>query len=191
MWWAFDPESAARRGGDGELSVEDAPQPPDDFDPARRGAVVLIDEIDKAEPDVPNSLLVPLGEMAFDVIDLGIRVSSATATWPIVVLTSNQERDLSPAFERRCVRIELSLPSNGDLRAIGRSHFDGWEALEQAMDEVLARVQPKDEPSNVRRVVPATFVDLLRAVRGGGISPGSEAWSQLLVLLGLEGSRHP
>ncbi|MEZ5259324.1 MAG: hypothetical protein R2705_21315 [Ilumatobacteraceae bacterium] len=77
---------------------------------------MLIDEIDKAEPDVPNSLLVPLGEMAFDVIDLGIRVSSATATWPIVVLTSNQERDLSPAFERRCVRIELSLPSNGDLR---------------------------------------------------------------------------
>src|SRR4029077_14023314 len=75
MWWAFDAASASRRG----LRPGETLDPP--LDPARdrgigptgQGTVILIDEIDKADPDLPNNLLEPLGSLQFTVQETGRR----------------------------------------------------------------------------------------------------------------------
>src|SRR5512140_518366 len=73
-------------------------------------AVVLIDEIDKADPDLPNNLLVALGSLEFSVPYIKTGPVRA-ATPPLVMITSNEERELPAAFLRRCVTLNLTGPS--------------------------------------------------------------------------------
>src|SRR5262249_10340703 len=135
LWWAFDREGARRRGapapGPPELlaptaRAREAVEPAADLNAGRSAhhAVVLIDEIDKADPDVPNALLVPLGSGQFIVRETQTAVApvptsstkpaagprAAVAAPVLVVITSNGERDLPPAFLRRCVTHHLDAP---------------------------------------------------------------------------------
>jgi MoxR-like ATPase len=78
-------------------------------------SVVLIDEIDKAPREVPNDLLTQLEDLRFNVPELlhdeDIALdASRQANRPIIVITSNGERDLPPAFLRRCIYFHLELP---------------------------------------------------------------------------------
>lgn len=82
-------------------------------------SVVLIDEIDKAPREVPNDLLTQLEDLRFNVPELlqdeDIALdASRQANRPIIVITSNGERDLPPAFLRRCIYFHLELPPFSD-----------------------------------------------------------------------------
>ena len=83
-----------------------------DIDPSidKDYSVVLIDEIDKAPRDAPNDLLDEVEQMRFGIQELGIdEITSDKKYWPIVVITSNSERNLPDAFLRRCVVHHLEL----------------------------------------------------------------------------------
>ena len=76
------------------------------------GIVLLIDEIDKAEPSLPNSLLEVLGNGGFEVPMLGETVGSEPQQQPLVIITTNDERELPPAFLRRCLVLSLKVEEN-------------------------------------------------------------------------------
>lgn len=80
--------------------------------------VVLIDEVDKAPREVPNDILNEIESMSFTVSETGQTFRADPPYKPIVVLTSNSEKDLPPAFLRRCVFYHLTFPSNERLRQI-------------------------------------------------------------------------
>jgi MoxR-like ATPase len=83
---------------------------------AGRRRVVLIDEIDKAPRDFPNDLLNELDQWGFTVRESGARYEAVV--WPIVVITSNSERQLPDAFLRRCVFCYIPFPDASQLAPI-------------------------------------------------------------------------
>jgi MoxR-like ATPase len=85
--------------------------------------VLLIDEIDKADIEFPNDLLAELDRMAFDVYETGEHVAAAER--PIVVITSNNEKDLPDAFLRRCFFHYIKFPDRETMQAIVDVHFPG------------------------------------------------------------------
>ena len=88
-----------------------------------RPAVVLIDEIDKADPDVPNDLLVPFGSLTFEVTETHESVTAPLSRRPLLVLTTNEERDLPPAFLRRSAVLKLRAPNQDRLVSIAARIF--------------------------------------------------------------------
>ena len=108
LWWAFDWMSALQQA---RLSGSPVPTLDPDADPAN-GCVVLIDEIDKADTDVPNGLLEALGSGEFT--PLGSRNAiKVKGEPPLVIITTNEERVLPNAFVRRCLVLRLKLPDDG------------------------------------------------------------------------------
>jgi MoxR-like ATPase len=107
LWWAFDWQSAqiqARRSRTSPLFTSA------DWQAAKGGAVLLIDEIDKAETEVPNGLLEPLGSRRFGVPAGLPDVMMQADNPPLVIITTNEERALPDPFLRRCVVLTLRLP---------------------------------------------------------------------------------
>lgn len=85
----------------------------------RRRSVVLIDEIDKAPRDFPNDMLNELDQMYFRIPELGnVKVEAAPEMQPIVIITSNSEKDLPDAFLRRCIYYHIPFPSRERLSDI-------------------------------------------------------------------------
>ncbi|QMU68283.1 MoxR family ATPase [Streptacidiphilus sp. P02-A3a] len=113
--------------------------------------LLLIDEMDKSDPDLANDLLVVFEEGGFEIPELArlrdqetpvdVHLSGTRATvpvregqvrcsqFPVVVITSNGETDFPPAFLRRCVRLELNPPDDTRLLRIIEAHL-GPEAAE-------------------------------------------------------------
>lgn len=89
--------------------------------PAR--VVLLIDEIDKADIEFPNDLLQELDRMEFHVYETGEMVRAAHR--PVVIITSNNEKELPDAFLRRCFFHYIRFPDADTLAAIVRLHFPG------------------------------------------------------------------
>jgi MoxR-like ATPase len=83
--------------------------------------VLLIDEIDKADIEFPNDLLTELDRMEFDVYETGERVKAAAR--PIVIITSNNEKELPDAFLRRCFFHYIKFPDRDTMQAIVNVHF--------------------------------------------------------------------
>jgi MoxR-like ATPase len=83
--------------------------------------VLLIDEIDKADIEFPNDLLTELDRMEFDVYETGERVKAAQR--PIVIITSNNEKELPDAFLRRCFFHYIKFPDRETMESIIRVHF--------------------------------------------------------------------
>jgi MoxR-like ATPase len=88
-----------------------------------RPSVVLIDEIDKASRDFPNDLLNGIERMQFELPDLKRRLTVAPALRPVVIITSNQERELPPPFLRRCTFFHIDDPTAAELTAIVAQRF--------------------------------------------------------------------
>jgi MoxR-like ATPase len=86
-------------------------------------AVVLIDEIDKAEIDFPNDLLRELDEQRFTIDETQTEIPSEPTPSPIVIITSNNERPLPDAFLRRCIFHYVEAPSRPILENILRKRF--------------------------------------------------------------------
>ncbi|WP_423142578.1 AAA family ATPase [Parablastomonas sp. CN1-191] len=83
--------------------------------------VLLIDEIDKADIEFPNDLLQELDRMSFDVYETRERVAAVER--PIVVITSNNEKELPDAFLRRCFFHYIKFPDRDTMQAIIDVHF--------------------------------------------------------------------
>ena len=96
--------------------------------------VLLIDEIDKADIEFPNDLLQELDRMSFDVYETGERIAAAER--PIVVITSNNEKDLPDAFLRRCFFHYIKFPDRETMLSIIDVHFPGIQKVlvSKAMD---------------------------------------------------------
>jgi MoxR-like ATPase len=163
LWWAFDALSAeaqyARAGGKGPR-----------FDGSQPGqgkagpAVVLLDEIDKADPDLPNNLLVPLGSLKFLSEPTQEWVAAKPETAPLLVITSNDERELPAAFLRRCIELVIELPLEPRLLEIGGRRFPQIpEARRKLVLQLILDSKPKDWLGRARPV-PAEYLDALRAV---------------------------
>jgi MoxR-like ATPase len=168
LWWAFNwPDAEEQRG----LAGGETPPQPDGGD-WRNGCVLLLDEIDKAETEVPNGLLEALGAREFTPAGRGSPVR-AIGVPPLVVITTNEERVLPDAFLRRCLVLHLGLPeTEADLIAFliarGRAHFP------RASDDVLreaANLLHEDRMAAIQNQIrpypgQAEYLDLLRAVLG-------------------------
>ncbi|MEY8098562.1 AAA family ATPase [Falsihalocynthiibacter sp. S25ZX9] len=90
------------------------------FDSPER-VILLIDEIDKADIEFPNDLLQELDKMAFNVYETGETISAKLR--PIVIITSNNEKELPDAFLRRCFFHYIRFPDLDTLKAIVKTHY--------------------------------------------------------------------
>ena len=179
LWWVYAPESARLRGSatNGMRPAVDPGRWPDDYanpgersglsDGASAPAILLIDEIDKADPDFPNNLLVPLGSREFKVDETGdlIKLQSAPESAPaapIVIITSNRERELPVAFVRRCVVLEISSFGDDELIDLAKATFrqDDSGSVErwQRIAEMLRAVRRNNQVS------PAEYLDTIKAI---------------------------
>ncbi|MFD9905489.1 AAA family ATPase [Streptomyces sp. NPDC059063] len=115
--------------------------------PYEHPRVLLIDEIDKSDIDLPNDLLTIFEKGSYELVELArraeptakvmtadsttdrVEIRQGTVTcraFPLVVMTSNGEREFPPAFLRRCVTVDLKQPtSTAELTAIVRAHLSG------------------------------------------------------------------
>ncbi len=84
--------------------------------------VLLIDEIDKADIDFPNDLLLELEEKRFTIPETKEEIIAKHP--PIIFITSNAERDLPDAFLRRCLFHHIEFPQRERLISIVQAHFD-------------------------------------------------------------------
>jgi|JI6StandDraft_1071083.scaffolds.fasta_scaffold134175_2 MoxR-like ATPase len=170
-----------------------------------RGIVVLIDEIDKADPDVPNDLLVPLGEERFVVTDAAQPYLVERKRDVLVIITTNGERELPPAFLRRCVALTLEDPSkNFDrLLKIAQLHLDAlWHQKGQSiapsldtqlLNQILQRVDilVGEQPRLARRPGTAEILDAFKACVELGISADADLWPTLTRVLLFKDASNP
>ena len=180
LWWAFDWNGAAAQLEHFRAGGSAPALPHTDWKPSD-GAVLLIDEIDKAEADLPNGLLEALGNGSFTVGPTGRVVSCGKEVPPpLVIVTTNDERELPPAFLRRCLVLTLKLPTDeGELLAFlearGRLHFP---VLNRKYPGALAEaarmlIDDRREARDKGVYVPglAEYLDLLRVVHRIGEDP--------------------
>jgi MoxR-like ATPase len=100
--------------------------------------VLLIDEIDKADIEFPNDLLLELDRMEFHVYETGETVKAERR--PIVVITSNNEKELPDAFLRRCFFHYIRFPDGETMKAIVDAHYPGLKPklIEEALRQFFA-----------------------------------------------------
>lgn len=171
LWHAFDRQSALAQSelahGAETAAVVTAGDAP---------SVLLVDEIDKADPDVPNNLLTVLGNLAFEVEPLGRMITARAA--PLIIITTNDERDLSPAFVRRCIELNVESPDAAMLQVIGAAHFPDAPGplLEQVADRAVGAAR-----ATGNRVSTAEFLDLLQACETLGISVDDAEWTSVMA----------
>ncbi len=129
--------------------------------------VVLIDEIDKADIEFPNDLLHELDRMSFVVDETGDAHTAKKR--PIVIITSNNEKELPDAFLRRCVFHYISFPDEAQMRSIVAVHHPHVE--EQLLNTALLRFYWLRKQPDVRKK-PSTseFIDWIAALQRTGVA---------------------
>lgn len=166
LWWAFDWENAKVQA---ERARGTIPSYDADADPAN-GCVLLIDEIDKAETDVPNGLLEALGAGQFTPFGQTDTVCAGKPL-PLVVITTNEERTLPDAFLRRCMVLNMELPRDGNaLKQLlvnrGARHFP--QVAPDVLNEAACQLWKDRETADQQSIHPlpgqAEYMDLLRAL---------------------------
>ena len=130
--------------------------------------VLLIDEIDKADLEFPNDLLWELDQMEFYIPET--RETVRARRRPIVIITSNAEKELPDAFLRRCVFNYIEFPDQEQMERIVRVHFGDLE--KRLVQQALAAFYWVRELRDIEKK-PSTseLVDWLRALMAGGVAP--------------------
>jgi MoxR-like ATPase len=133
---------------------------------AEQRHVLLIDEIDKADLEFPNDLLLELDEMRFTIPETGDEVRAKQR--PVVLITSNNEKELPDAFLRRCVFHFIEFPDRDLMKRIVDVHHPNLE--EKLLDQVLIKFYWLREQSELRKK-PSTseLVDWISALLRSGI----------------------
>jgi MoxR-like ATPase len=135
-------------------------------------AVVLVDEIDKADPEFPNDLLRELDEMAFTITELDRTVRAKHR--PLIIITSNAEKELPDAFLRRCVFHFLRFPDPERMADIVRVHHP--EVSEHLVDASLERFFRLRNVRGLRkRPSTSELVDWLAVLAHHGVDPDTLA----------------
>ncbi|MDE5068228.1 MAG: MoxR family ATPase, partial [Trichodesmium sp. St4_bin8_1] len=189
------------------------------FLPSLYPRVLLIDEIDKSDINLPNDLLHLFEEGRFEIPELvrwadkykkssennqltkvevrtenlGIKASIIggrvhCSSFPIVIMTSNGERDFPPAFVRRCLRIRMPDPDAAALQTIIKAHFqdeEQGESLKTTTEELIEAFLEKEEQERAtdqllnaiyirNNLSPEAFTDDLQALLLKGLSTTDE-----------------
>lgn len=131
-------------------------------------AVVLIDEIDKADLEFPNDLLHELDAMEFTIMETGESVAARQR--PVIIITSNNEKELPDAFLRRCVFHWIDFPDRELMTRIIRVHHPDVE--EQLLAGALeAFYNLRDVDGLRKRPSTSEFIDWIAALRHAGFDP--------------------
>jgi MoxR-like ATPase len=134
--------------------------------PAR--VVLLIDEIDKADIEFPNDLLQELDRMEFHVYETGETVRARHR--PVVIITSNNEKDLPDAFLRRCFFHYIRFPDAETLAAIVRLHFPGLK--ERLLAAALAEFfEVRETPGLKKKPSTSEMLDWLKLILAEDLQP--------------------
>ena len=139
---------------------------------SERRVVLLIDEIDKADMEFPNDLWHELDRMSFSVAETGEHFTAVER--PIVIITSNNEKELPDAFLRRCVFHYIEFPDANTMKDIVRVHHPDIE--KKLLQEVLMRFYwLREQPNFRKRPSTSELVDWISALQRGGIDPNALA----------------
>jgi MoxR-like ATPase len=176
LWWAFDPASADKlpHGNDIRINGRNADQ----------GTVVLLDEIDKAEPDLPNDLLAPLDRFSIHVPGRPDPISAKTDV--LIVITSNGERTMPPAFLRRCIHLDLHDDDPEFLTRVAISHLgERKDALYANIAERVRQLSQLAGHDRRRKPSAAEYLDTVKASIKFGQRPptatdeGTSLWAAI------------
>lgn len=129
--------------------------------------VLLIDEIDKADLEFPNDLLRELDEMRFSILETSEEISAGHR--PVVIITSNNEKELPDAFLRRCIFYFIEFPDVALMRQIVAVHHPHLDT--KLLDQVLIKFYWLREQNELRKK-PSTseLIDWISALLRSGIS---------------------
>jgi MoxR-like ATPase len=171
LWWAFHWQSATDHVDKFSLRKTAPPSQPAGCSHVQ-GTVLLLDEIDKADADLPNSLLEILGNGAFGVPWLAAAVGVQRDTPPpLVVITTNGERDMPAAFLRRCMVLRLDLPTERNalvefLVERGQHHFGDRCAPALCATVAGKLAEDREGARKIGAVAPgqAEYLDILRVL---------------------------
>ncbi|MFV0497777.1 MAG: AAA family ATPase [Candidatus Fimivivens sp.] len=130
--------------------------------------ILLIDEIDKADIEFPNDLLWELDRMEFHIPETGETITAKKR--PVVIITSNAEKELPDAFLRRCVFHYIEFPNQELMMDIVRVHFPDIE--KNMLDAALAAFyRIRQLPALQKQPATSELVDWIRALTLSGIAP--------------------
>ena len=130
--------------------------------------ILLIDEIDKADLEFPNDLLWELDRMQFHIPETGRTVTAKQR--PIVIITSNAEKELPDAFLRRCVFHYIEFPDQKLMADIVRVHFENLD--EHLLQQVLtAFYKIRSLPQIKKKPSTSEIIDWIQALVHGGYDP--------------------
>jgi MoxR-like ATPase len=133
---------------------------------ADRRVVLLIDEIDKADVEFPNDLLLELDAMRFSVDETGEEVVAAQR--PFVIITSNNEKELPDAFLRRCIFHYIEFPDEPLMRQIIKVHHPDLESqlLDQCLEVFFGL---RELPKLRKRPSTSELIDWILALKKSGV----------------------
>ena len=145
-----------------------------------RQAVLLIDEIDKADLEFPNDLLWELDQMEFYIPETGRTVKAKKR--PIVIITSNAEKELPDAFLRRCIFHYIAFPNEEMMQKIVMAHYP--DIKQNLMDNAIRAFYRLRSLAGINKK-PATseLLDWIRALQIGGIT--EDDMKQVLPYIGV------
>ena len=130
--------------------------------------VLLIDEIDKADIEFPNDLLQELDRMEFHVYETGETIAARHR--PVVIITSNNEKELPDAFLRRCFFHYIRFPDPETMRAIVDVHFPGIK--EALLTTALAQFyEIRETPGLKKKPSTSEVLDWLKLLLAEDLSP--------------------
>ena len=130
--------------------------------------VLLIDEIDKADIEFPNDLLQELDRMEFFVYETGETVKAAHR--PIVIITSNNEKELPDAFLRRCFFHYIKFPDQETMEDIVDVHFP--DLKQRLVSEALKRFYAlRDVPGLKKKPSTSELLDWIKLLLNEDVSP--------------------
>ena len=137
---------------------------------AEQQVVLLIDEVDKADIEFPNDLLHELDAMSFDIAETGEHISAAQR--PIMIITSNNEKELPDAFLRRCVFHYITFPDVPLMERIVRVHYP--DIANQLLADTMARFYELRALDGLRkRPSTSELLDWIAALRRSGVDTSS------------------
>ena len=162
------------------FAATDPNVPPVYFQEAKGRRVLLIDEVDKADIEFPNDLLHELDRMSFSIFETGDEIAAKER--PIVIITSNNEKELPDAFLRRCVFHFIDFPEPELMKRIVRVHHPKID--QELVDQAVVKFYELREVPRLRKK-PSTseLVDWIAVLQRAGV--GKDRFVRELPFLGV------
>lgn len=133
-------------------------------------SVVLIDEIDKADRDFPNDLLQIIEDRAFTIQETGDEIKASEDVSPIIIITSNREKSLPPAFLRRCLYHYIPFPKEDRLKEILSLRFKdrSKEIIDTAIERFMKirKAQEEEKAEGEKKVSTSELIAWFQSLLG-------------------------